>query len=210
MSNTSKKKYFDNVSVGARTKQSLYYVQQHDKATMLGLLIKNIQSKQIIILSKNKIGANELSKYLNSLDINALAVHGNHRAEQIKNAAEDFSSKTLNILITTDMILKSLELSNIQIIINYDLPLLAADYFVRLLNVDEIGEAISFVSPQEEKTLASIEFMMKLEIPEEKITGFQVTKAPLNNSPKKTKVRHKKAKKDTISNVNKHNYTKKM
>ncbi|OIP54394.1 MAG: helicase [Helicobacteraceae bacterium CG2_30_36_10] len=172
------KRYYDYVSVGKRTKQVAYFVEQHDKTAMFEQLIKNSDKKQIVVMVKSKRNADALSKYLKEKDISATVIHGNHRVEQIEEAGKAFNAGEINILITTDMILKSLNLTNIQQILSYDLPLKAEEYFVRLSYVDEIGESISFVTLDEEKVLETIEFMMKLEMPQEELEGFTPTPAP--------------------------------
>lgn len=75
----SKKKYFDNVSIGKRTKQVVHFADQHDKAALFKQLIKNTPNKQTVIITKSKRNADALYSYLKAQSINALAVHGNHR-----------------------------------------------------------------------------------------------------------------------------------
>jgi ATP-dependent RNA helicase RhlE len=202
--NRSKKKYYDNKSVGNRTKQVVYSVAQHDKPAMFEQLIKNSNTKQIAVLTRSKKNADELSKYLQTKEIKALAIHGNHRAEQLEEATKAFNSSELNILITTDMILESLDLTKIEQIVNYDLPNLPEHYFTRLLHVDEVGLAISFVSAQEEAMLESVEFIMKLEIPQGEVENFSHTVPDKTNAvkkDKKKKPRHKKAKQKQKADV---------
>ena len=193
----SKKKYFDNVSIGKRTKQTVYFSLKHDKAAMFEMFLENNEIKQTVVLTKSKRSADELNSYLKDKNINTTVVHGNHRTEQIEESAKAFMESDIKILISTDMILKSLELTNIEVIINYELPIQAAEYFVRLAYVDEVGQAVSFVSPEEESTLATIEFMMKNEMTELEFKDFLRTEAPLKNTTnkdKKKKLRHKKQK----------------
>jgi len=193
----SKKKYFDNVNVGKRTKQVVYLCEQNDKAAMFEQYLKNSDNKQTVVITKSKRRADELSTYLNAKDVTATAIHGNHRSEQIDKAAKEFNEDNLNILITTDMILQSLELKNIQTIINYDLPSEHENYFSRLILVDEIGESISFVSPDEYTFLSIIEIRLKAEIDQEELEGFipQDDKATVHVKDKKKKPRHSKKKK---------------
>ena len=191
----SKKKYYDNVNVGKRTKQVAYFCEQEDKASMFELYIKSIQNKQTVVLVKSKRRADELSLYLNSKDVKVTAIHGNHRKEQVDKAAEEFNVGELNILITTDKILQSLELKNIEIIINYDLPSEHEDYFSRLILVDEVGESISFVSPEEEGYLAIIELRLKDEIAQAELEGFVPSENQAHkNKEKKKKPRHRNRK----------------
>ncbi len=190
-----KKKYYDNISIGKRTKQRVYFVAQHDKPKMFELYIKNSETKQTVVITKSKRNADELCAYLKTKDIQALAIHGNHRAEQLENAANAFNASELNILITTDMILQALELFNIEQIISYDTPYEYENYFKRLAYVDEVGSSILLVSPQEHNFLEVIELKMKLEIAEEKMEGFVATDAqPEAKKDKKKKPRHRKLK----------------
>ena len=199
---SSKKKYYDNVNVGKRTRQAVYFVAQQDKAVMFEYFIKNTDKKQSVVVAKSKRIADELSAYLNAKEINALAIHGNHRAQHIEAAAEAFNAGKLNILITTDKILQSLELKNIQTIINYDLPVEHEDYFSRLILVDEIGESISFVSPEDEKYLAVIEMRQKNEIPHKELEGFTLIATDevahaTKDKKKKPRHRNKKTRKES-------------
>jgi ATP-dependent RNA helicase RhlE len=95
------------------------------------------------------------------------------------------------------MILQTLNLTNIQQLINYDLPSDQKHYFSRVILLNEVGEALLFVSPDEQNYLDAIEFVLKQEIPQEEVKGF--VPSPLsstNNKPKekKTKPRHRKIK----------------
>lgn len=197
----SKKKYFDNVSIGKRTKQVVHFADQHDKAAMFEQLIKNTPNKQTVVITKSKRNADALHSYLKAQSINALAVHGNHRAQQLEEASKSFNASQLNIIITTDMILKSLELKNIQLIVSYDLPIEYEEYFVRLAYVDEVGESILLVNSDEESTLQIIEIKMKMEILQVELEGFVATELDLKKThikkDKKKKPRHRKQKKKT-------------
>ena len=192
-----KKKYYDYISVGQRTAQESYFVQQHDKNRLLNELKERFIHKQTLIVVKNKRSADALVTFFKELSItNALAIHGNHRASQIEEAALFFNKKELNILITTDRILETLTLQDVELLINYDLPFEHTDYFKRLLLVDEIAESISLIDPEDENALASIELMMKCEMAEKELEGFEHT--PRANFSKKNRVkkpRHKKNKK---------------
>jgi len=188
------KKYYDHISVASRTKQLSHFVLSHDKPAMLEQIIKNSSEKNIVIITKNKRSADELSSYLKGKDITALAIHGNHRLEQQVDAAKAFNAGEINILITTDMILKALELKTIQIIISYDLPVEPDDYYARVRYVDERGESISLISPEDEKLLVTIEFLMKVEMQEEEVKNFvpSTEDAPKQVKNKNKKPRHSK------------------
>jgi len=183
--------YHDQRSVALRTTQSVYFVQEHDKVSMLGLLLNDHKENQVVIVVKSKKKADALSEFLISKEFNAHCVHGNHRQAQQKEAATKFNLGALNIIITTDMILKTLELENIKLVLSYDLPDSAQNYYIRLAFMKELGEAIALVSPEDEPLLSDIESNMKKEIEEKVLEGFVASATP-NHTGKTKKDRTKK------------------
>ena len=198
-----KKIYYDQRSVALRTPQVAYFVQEHDKIAMLDLLLGQYENTQSVIVVKSKRKADQLSEFFNSKNFKALAVHGNHRAEQQLEAATRFNLCAINILITTDTILETLELKDIKLLLSYDLPLIPQVYYNRLAYMNELGSAIALVSPEDDKALSAIEFNMKAEIQAKELEGFTPTPIPQGNrlggkvKDKKKKPRHKKVKAKT-------------
>jgi len=188
------KKYYDYISVGNRTKQVVYFVEQHDKPIHFELFLEENPTTKAVIIVKSKKTADELGAYIKSKTINAVVIHGNHRAVQLIEAKDAFITKKTNLLITTSKIYETLELTEVKTIINYDLPFEPESYFKTLRAVDEIGESISFVNVDDEKMLETIEFMMKYEIPREELESFTHTPLPKIDKSKKKKPRHKKKK----------------
>lgn len=190
--------YHDQRSVALRTPQSIYFVKEHDKTSMLGLLLNDYKKMQVVIVVKSKKKADELSAFLISKEFNAIAVHGNHRQAQQQEAATKFNLGTLNVIITTDMILKTLELENIKLFVSYDLPDSPQDYYNHLALMKELGVAMALVSPEDEPLLSSIEDNMKKEIEEKVLEGFVASATPTHTSKtkkdRKKKPRHRKNK----------------
>lgn len=200
----NRKRYNDPISVAKRTNQKVHFVAQHDKISMLELICKNSSDKHSVIIVKTKRSADELSNYLKEKNFKATSIHGNHRAQELEATAKAFNIGEIDILITTDMILKALNLSNIEQIISYELPIQPEDYFDRLCFVNEASDAISLVSPEEENFLSTIEVVMKFDIPQEEVQGFTHTQISQNEllepvKKQKTKPRHSKQKKRAIN-----------
>jgi len=186
--------YYDQRSVALRTPQSIYFVNEHDKMAMIGLLLSEYKKMQLIIVVKSKKKADALAQFLTIKEFNALAVHGNHREIQQEEAKENFNEGSLNIIITTDMILKTLNLKNIKLVLNHDLTEDAQEYYNRLALMKEQGVAISLVSPQDKGLLSDIEINMKVEIEERILENFVATDAPDKSTKRKKKPRHRKNK----------------
>ena len=188
------KKYYDYISVGNRTKQTVYFVEQHDKLVHFELFLKEFPASKTVLFTKSKKTADELGSFLKAKEINATVIHGNHRPSQVEDAAKAFNDNEINLLITTNAIYETLELSDVKMIVNYDLPQEPERYFKSLRAVDEVGASISFVNIEDEKMMETIEFMMKYDVPQEEIEAFTHTPLP-KNAPKKDKTkkpRHKK------------------
>ncbi|MCX6076129.1 MAG: DEAD/DEAH box helicase [Campylobacterales bacterium] len=196
-----KKKYYDIISVATRTKQVAHHVQQHDKVTMFDAIIKKNADKQVVVITKSKRKADELSSHLAAENIKAKSVHGNHRTSEQEAAAEAFNKSEIDVLITTDTILQTLGLANVPMILSYDIPNLVENYFIRIGHLKEVGESIAFVSSEDRGQIASIELLMKREIPQEKVEDFTATRPPRidKSKDKKKKPRHSKVKKESKS-----------
>ena len=193
----AKKIYYDQRSVALRTKQVVYFVQEHDKLAMLELFFKESEITQSIIVVNSKKKADELSKLLLSKDIKAVAVHGNHRVEQQIESAKAFNSGEVNVIITTDKILETLDLNDIKLVVNYNLPLVPQEYYNRLAYMKELGGSVAFVTPEDDKALSNIEANMKAEIEDLEMEGFVSTPLPKTSyslKDKRKKPRHRKRK----------------
>lgn len=195
--------YYDQRSVALRTTQSVYFVEDHDKISILELLLNDYKEVQTVIVVKSKKKADALSEFLISKEFQALCVHGNHREEKKQDTVSNFNLGILNIIITTEMILKKLELENIKLFISYDLPSNPQDYYNNLFLMKELGVAIALVSPQDKRLLSDIEFNMKKEIEEKILEGFVASQIPthgikrikdIKKKPRHNKKRVKKAK----------------
>ena len=187
--------YYDQRSVAIRTTQTIYFAKEHDKASIIALLLNDYKKMQVVIVVKSKKKADALSQFLNSKEFNTTAIHGNHREAQQKEVATKFNLGTLNIIITTDMILKTLELENIKLILNHDLPNDAQEYYNRLALMKELGSSIALVNPEDELFLSEIEHNMKQEIEEKILEGFVATEKPTHTKKdRKKKPRHKRNK----------------
>lgn len=190
------KKNYDYTSIGKRTEQIAYFVQQHDKNRLFEELLKTVAGKQVLVLIKSKKGADGLAKHLKSKEIVSVSVHGNHRISQIEDAQTAFNAKEIMILITTNKILETLTLGDVGVVVNYDLPFEASDYFKALSLVDGIGKSISLIDPEDEVMLATVKRMMKCDVAEVEMENFEYTNYTSTSLKDKIKKpRHKKVQK---------------
>lgn len=189
--------YNDPISVAKRTKQKIHLVSQTDKIAMLEQILKHSENAQTVIVTKTKRDADTLSKHLISKGIDAIALHANIHAQAREERVQAFSEGKISVLITTDMILQSLEIGGLDLVLGYDLPIEPNHYLSRLGCLGETGEAISLVSEDDEIFLFLIERTMRQEIPQEELEGFGPSPEDASKQVEKSqkkKPRHSKQK----------------
>lgn len=164
-------------------KQSVFYVPTRQKSALLFHLINKYKWHQAVVFTRTKHGATRLANYLLNKGINAGTMSDNKTDNKI---LHDFQEGILQVLIATDMTLDTLNVNDLSCIINFDLPYIEDEYIQRI-NTVEIGEAISFVNPEEEKLLLVIEDFIKQKIPDGDISDFIYVEEPSEENPDRFK-----------------------
>lgn len=152
--------------------QKVYQVAQSDKEALLIQLLKQADAKQVIIFTKTKITASRLSRSLVKEGIIADAIHGDKTQQERIKALDAFKAGTVTALVATDVAARGLDISELPMVINYEIPSAPEDYVHRIGRTGRagaLGVAISFVSDDEEKYLIEIEKLIKRQIPKETV-----------------------------------------
>lgn len=161
--------------------QKVYQVAQSDKQALLTQLLKDADAKQVIIFTKTKLTASRLSRSLVKSGIAADAIHGDKSQQERIKALDAFKAGTVTALVATDVAARGLDISELPMVINYEIPSAPEDYVHRIGRTGRagaLGVAISFVSADEEKYLAEIEKLIKRQIPKETIALEQPQHRP--------------------------------
>ncbi len=149
-----------------------------------------------MVFTKTKKGADTLVRHLKSDNISAAAIHGDKSQGVRARVLSAFKNNKLRILVATDVAARGLDINELPLVINFDLPKVAEDYIHRIGRTGRAGlsgQGISLVSADEVKSLAAIESLIQETLVREVETGFVPThKVPLT---RQTKVRPKKPKK---------------
>jgi ATP-dependent RNA helicase RhlE len=152
--------------------QKVYQVEQSDKEALLTQILKAADAKQVIVFTKTKITASRLSRSLERAGIAADAIHGDKTQQERIKALDAFKAGTVTALIATDVAARGLDISDLPMVINYEIPSAPEDYVHRIGRTGRAGAsgiAISFVSSDEEKYLVEIEKLIKRQIPKETV-----------------------------------------
>ena len=129
-------------------------------------LVNQISSREgsILIFVKTKYGTEKLTKRLSKNSIKATALHGGLRQNKRTRIMENFRTEKIKILVATDIASRGLDIPHIEHVINFDLPQASEDFIHRIgrtARAGSIGEAVSFVTPNDTRIWKSIERILK-------------------------------------------------
>ena len=113
----------------------------------------------VLVFTRTKIGADRLARRLAAAGIKCTALHADRSQDQRRVAVEGFKSGRYKVLVATDIAARGLDIDAIHTVINYDVPDSAETYVHRVGRTgraDEVGHAITLVSPEERRTLAQV------------------------------------------------------
>ena len=151
--------------------QQVYQLAQSDKQAFLTQLLLKDDAKQVIVFTKTKITASRLSRALQKEGIAADAIHGDKSQKERIEALDAFKAGKITVLVATDVAARGLDISDLPMVINYEIPSAPEDYVHRIGRTGRAGAsgvAISFVSEDEEEYLANIEKLIKKTLIKEK------------------------------------------
>jgi ATP-dependent RNA helicase RhlE len=137
----------------------------------------NQNAQQVLVFVGTKFGASRLAVYLARQGIAADAIHGDKSQQQRTEALEAFKSGKIRVLVATDVAARGLDIDDLPVVINYELPHTAEDYIHRIGRTGRAGkqgDAVSLFAPEETQRLADIERLIKRPIERVEITGFNL------------------------------------
>ncbi|MDQ7990593.1 MAG: DEAD/DEAH box helicase [Candidatus Dactylopiibacterium sp.] len=157
--------------------QRVMLVEQKAKRHLLAHLIKEKQWFQVLVFTRTKHGANRLAEQLTKGGITAMAIHGNKSQNARTRALAEFKSGDLQVLVATDIAARGLDIVELPHVVNFELPNVPEDYVHRIGRTGRAGatgEALSLVSPDEDKLLRDIEKFTKRTIERTAVPAFEI------------------------------------
>ena len=148
--------------------QYIIKVAQAAKPELLKAVLKEKGGTRIIVFVRTRSRADSNTRRLKRAGFSAEAIHSDRSQTQRKRALDNFSKGKTDILIATDVLARGIDVSEVNYVINFDLPNQPEDYIHRIGRTGRAGEtgfSISFVSPDQQEWLSDIEKLIKREIP---------------------------------------------
>jgi len=181
--------------------QHVATVNLRDKVAVLNYLLNENDWQQVLVFCTTKKSCDQLIVALKSLEVEALALHGNIPSDQREAALALFKRGQVRILVATDIAARGLDIGQLDCVINYELPRQANDYQHRIGRTGragKTGQAINLVAHHELAHLESIEKYTRERHPREIIPGFEPDEiappAPSRKKPKKVLGKKRKVK----------------
>ncbi|HEU5479781.1 MAG TPA: DEAD/DEAH box helicase [Candidatus Tumulicola sp.] len=143
--------------------QTLYAVPQEHKTDLLVELLKDNAIYTAIAFTRTKARANRLAAALGKHRIPVDLIHGDRSQSQRTRALDDFKRGKFRVLVATDIASRGIDVEQLGHVINFDVPLAAEDYLHRVgrtARAQAAGDAITFVSSDEEPLIRQIEYVL--------------------------------------------------
>lgn len=174
--------------------QQIYFVHPNTKLALFEQLFDADKYETAIVFCATKRGTDEVERLLKKRNISAVSMHGDRDQEERNEALRQFKNKTHPVMVATDVLSRGIDIDNVSLIVNFDVPNNPEDYIHRIGRTgryDKKGTAITFVSNKDKKYYYAIKNVVGdqltiKDLPEEK---------PKERKPKKEKSKSQKKQK---------------
>lgn len=154
-------------SVVETIRQSVLFAEKAEKRTLLASLLRERPESSVLVFSRTKHGADRIARILTKAGIEGRAIHGDKSQGARERAMNDFRSGACRVLIATDIAARGIDISELPLVINYDLPEVPETYVHRIGRTGRAGrdgQAIAFCSEEERPLLKDILKLTGLEL----------------------------------------------
>ncbi|HLF33905.1 MAG TPA: DEAD/DEAH box helicase [Cyclobacteriaceae bacterium] len=148
-------------------RQFLYYVDKSNKNALLMDVLKDEEIKTALVFTRTKHGADKVVRILERNNIKAEALHGNKSQSLRQRALSNFKKQHTRVLVATDIAARGLDVDNLGLVINYEIPNIAETYIHRIGRTGRAGAegtSYSFCDAEEKKYLRDIEKLIRKKI----------------------------------------------
>jgi ATP-dependent RNA helicase RhlE len=155
--------------------QLVYEVPMHLKPALLQHLLADEKLDTVLVFTRTKHGADRVARRLESSGIKAGTIHSNRSQNQRLRALKDFKSGAVRVLVATDVAARGIDVDGISHVVNYDFPMHSEDYVHRIGRTGRahaVGDAISFITPEDQGPLRSLERFIGRGIVRKRAEGF--------------------------------------
>jgi len=160
--------------------QLVYEVPKHLKNALLLHLLRDPQMDMVLVFSRMKHGADRIARQLEQNGVRTATLHSNRSQNQRLRALKDFKSGAVRVLVATDIAARGIDVDGISHVVNYDFPMHPEDYVHRIGRTGRahaVGDAVSFVTPEDYGDLRVLERFIGRGVVRKKAEGFNYAMA---------------------------------
>ncbi len=161
--------------------QWAYEVPRSRKVALLAHLLEDPNMNMVLVFVRMKHSADRLARQLESHGVTCATLHSNRSQNQRLRALRDFKSGVVRVLVATDIAARGIDVDGISHVVNFDFPMHSEDYVHRIGRTGRaqaIGDAISFVTPEDHGELRSLERFIGRGLVRKHAEGFDYTDRP--------------------------------
>ncbi len=140
--------------------QFIYFVEKKEKGQLLISLLRKNKNQSVLIFSRTKHNADKIVRVLSKAGIGSQAIHGNKSQNARQQALGNFKSGKTRVMVATDIASRGIDIDELPLVINYDLPDVPETYVHRIGRTGRAGRAgtaLTFCSEEERKLVNSIQ-----------------------------------------------------
>jgi ATP-dependent RNA helicase RhlE len=167
--------------------QLVFEVPKHLKPALLVHLLREPSLNMVLVFSRMKHSADRIARSLEASGIRTATLHSNRSQNQRLRALKDFKSGAVRVLVATDIAARGIDVDGISHVVNYDFPMHPEDYVHRIGRTGRahaVGDALSFVSPEDHSALRSVERFIGRGIVRKRSEGFNYAAAGPAGEPR--------------------------
>ena len=162
-------------ATAASVKQWVVPVDKKRKPDLFCHLLRKQRWKQVLVFAKTRNGVDQLVERLLAEGVNADGIHGDRPQATRQRALDSFKTREVQVLVATDVAARGLDIDDLPLVVNLDLPIVAEDYVHRIGRTGRAGntgEAISLVCADEVQLLGAIEVLTRQSLPRHEEPDF--------------------------------------
>lgn len=176
-----------------KVEQLAYSVYDNQKIPLFEDILESGNYSKVIVFASSKLKVKELAGVLRRHKLKSAQIHSDLEQTEREDVLLQFKAGKVNVLVATDIISRGIDIDDIELVVNYDVPREAEDYVHRVgrtARADRHGRAVTFINPDDQYRFQRIERLLEAEVPKG-VVDEKFGDAPIYNpTPKKKKKYH--------------------